>query len=614
MTEKETHLHFDTALLDRFPTSPGVYIMKNRGDAIIYVGKAIDLRQRVKQYFVPGRDGRFMVPFLVSQVFKIETIVVRSEKEALLLENTLIKQHKPKYNALLKDDKTYIAIRINHKHPWPDLQIVRIKGKPTDDALYFGPYTSAYAARNTVELLQRLFPLRQCSDAELIRRTRPCILYGLKRCIAPCVGKCTAEEYRRHVDRTIAFLKGQDKEILRELEKEMLKSAEALEFEQAATYKNMLLQIEATMQQQHVDIPQGGDADLVGLYREADEVIICQMFVRGGKLIGSKKYPFSNTVQEDSEIIESFLLQHYDSEIVPAKEILLAEPLKEAPIVAEILTGIHGFKVDVYQPQRGAKKSLAELAKINAQNAFKQEKDAVALKEKTLLAMQEALRLQHYPKRIECFDNSHLGGSEQVSVLVAFTNGFKDSSRYRTYKSKEAVGGDDYAAMREVLMRRYKKAKDEDDLPDLVVIDGGKGHLNVALKVFEELNIISVEVIGVAKDEARHDKGITQEQVFLPNVKDPILLKKNSPILFLLQEIRDEAHRFAITFQKKQRSKKLVKSSLDGIEGIGPVKKKALLIHFGSVKAIKEASVEALCEVPGISEVIAKQIYAYFQQ
>lgn len=605
------HFKFDTALLDKFPVLPGVYIMKNRGDAVIYVGKAKDLKQRVKQYFVPGRDGRTMVPYLVEQVCKIETIVVRSEKEALLLENTLIKQHKPKFNALLKDDKTYIAIRINYRHPWPDLQVVRMKGKPKDDALYFGPYTSAYAARNTVDLLQRLFPLRQCSDAEFLRRTRPCILYGLKRCIAPCVGKCSAEEYRSFVDKTVAFLKGQNKEIMRDLEKAMLKAAEALEFEEAAAYQRTLAQIETTVQQQHVDMPQGGDADLIGIYREADEVVLCQMFVRGGKLIGSKMYPFSNTVQEDSEIIESFLLQHYDGEIIPPKEILLAEQLEEANVVGEILTNLHGFKVDVYQPQRGSKRSLAGLAKINAHSAFKQEKNAVALKEKILLSLQETLRLQHYPKRIECFDNSHLSGSQLVSVLVAYTNGFKETARYRTYKNKEIVGADDYGAMREVLLRRYRKAKEDDDLPDLVIIDGGKGHLNVALKVFDELNIISVEVIGVAKDESRHDKGVTQEQIFLPNVKDPILLKKNSPLLFLLQEIRDEAHRFAITFQKKQRSKKLVKSTLDDIEGIGPVKKKALLMHFGSVKAIKAASMQELCAVPGISVAIAEQVKSH---
>lgn len=605
-----THLNFDTAKIDKFPTQPGVYLMKNRGGAVLYVGKAKDLKARVKQYFVPGRDGRLMVPLLISQVADIETIIVRSEKEALLLENTLIKQHKPRYNVLLKDDKTYIAIKVTSKQMWPTLQVVRLKGKAPDDALYFGPYTSGLAARNVVDLLQRIFPLRQCSDQEFAKRTRPCILYGLKRCVAPCVGLCTHEEYKNHVDRTIAFLKGQNKEVIRQLEAEMRKSAEALEFEQALMYQKTIQQIEQTVQQQHVDMPQGGDADLIGLYREADEVAFCLMFVRGGKLTGSRVFNFSNMAQDNDEIVESFLLQHYDKDSVPAKEILLAEPLEIADVVEEVLSGVHGFKVSVYSPQRGVKRSLAELAAMNAKSAFHREKDEALLREKLLMSMKEAFRLTNYPKKIECFDNSHLGGSEQVSVMVAYMEGAKDSKNFRTYKSKAVVGGDDYGAMREVLMRRYKRGKEENNLPDLLIVDGGKGHLNVALKVLEELNIITVDVIGVAKEEGRHDKGMTQEQVFLPNIKDPISLKKNSPVLFFLQEVRDEAHRFAITFQKKQRSKKLVRSKLDAIPGIGPVKKRALLLRFGSVKAIKEATLEELCKVPGITQALAEQLLA----
>ncbi len=603
---------FDTSQLNKYSTQSGVYLMKNREGLVLYVGKAKNVRQRVKQYFIPGRDGRFMVPYLVSQVATIDTIIVHSEKEALLLENTLIKQHKPKYNALLKDDKTYLAIKIPRKHMWPSLQIVRIKGKASDDALYFGPYTSAMAARNTVDLLQRLFPLRQCSDAEFVRRTRPCILYDLKRCIAPCVGKCTEEEYKGHVDRTIAFLKGETKEVIQQLEVAMLKYADALEFEQAALYQKTIQQIEKTVQKQHVDIPYGGDSDMIGLYREADEVNLCQMFVRGGKLTGSRIFSFSNAAQENAEIIESFLLQHYDQQTAPPKEILLAEPVEDASVIEEILSNLHSTKIAVHYPQRGSKRNLVALAAINAKTAFHQAKDAAAIKEKTLFQLQEHLRLLRYPKRIECFDNSHLGGTELVSVMIAFTEGFKDSARYRTYKITKALAGDDYGAMREVLLRRYQRGKDENDLPDLVIIDGGKGHLNMALEIFKELNIVSVDVIALAKEESRHDKGITQEQIFLPNVKDPILLKRNSPVLFLLQEIRDEAHRFAINFQKKQRSKKLVRSTVDDIPGIGPVKKRALLVHLGSVKAMKEASIEELCHVPGISRSNAETIRAYF--
>lgn len=605
---------FDIAKIDKFPTGPGVYVMRNRGGSVLYVGKAKNLRQRIRQYFFEGRDGRHIIPFLTGQIQNIETISVSSEKEALLLENTLIKQNQPKYNALLKDDKTYIAIRIAHKTAWPSIEIVRIKTKIKDDALYFGPYTSALSARNTVNFLQKLFPLRQCSDAEFAKRTRPCILYDLKKCLAPCVQKCTEEDYKKNVSRIIAFLKGQDKQIIKELEAEMYKCADLLQFEQAASYQKMIHQIETTIQKQHVDIPQGRDADFMGIYREADEVALCQMLVRGGKLIGSRIFNFSNVVQDNSEVLESFFLQHYEPEITPPKEIYVAEQFEDANVVSDILSNLHGFKITVQFPQRGPNKALTDLAKMNAMNAFKQEKDEAALKEKKLLLFQETLRLKQYPERIECIDNSHLSGGGMVSVMVAFTKGFKDKSRYRTYKSSQGVLGDDYAALREVLMRRYHRAKQEADLPDLVIIDGGKGHLNQALKIFEELNIITVDLIGLAKEESRHDKGITQEQIFLPNVKDPILLKRNSPILFMLQEIRDEAHRFAINFQKKQRSKKIVASALDEIPGIGPIKKKALLVHFGSVKAIKDATLEQLCDVPGINKFNAEKLVAYFQK
>lgn len=607
-------MSFDISSLDKFPTLPGVYLMKNQNGLVIYVGKAIDLRARVKQYFIPGRDGRFMVPYLIKHVTAIDTIVVPSEKEALLLENNLIKQHRPKYNALLKDDKTYIAIRLNNKHPWPSLHLVRYKGKPPADGIYFGPYTSAAAARQTYELLNKLFPLRQCSDAELLRRTRPCILYGLKRCIAPCVNKCTPEEYKIHVDRTVAFLRGYDKEVVKDLQKEMLQHASALEFEEAARLQRTIQQIETTVQQQNVDMPRGGDADAYGIYREADEVVICQLFIRHGKLTGSRCFSFSNNAQMNDELLESFLLQHYDEQNPPPSEVIVADTLPGSADIAQLLTGLQGKKVDVYTPQRGPKHAIVDMAVMNAKSYFEKQRDATLQRERILLELQEKLKLKRYPQKIECFDNSHIAGSEHVSALVCYNGGFKDSKQYRTYKCKEVTPGDDYDAMREVLMRRYARAKEENNLPDLVVVDGGKGHLNIALKVFEELNIITLDVIAVAKEEARHDKGSTQDEVFLPNVKDPVIFHRNSPVLFLLQEIRDEAHRFVINFHRKRRSKKLVKSSLEEIPGIGPVKKKALLIHFGSVKAIKAASEEEWRQVPGISDANVTALKNAFKQ
>lgn len=595
-------MSFDIKKLDLFPTKPGVYLMKGHQNEMLYIGKANNLRQRVKQYFVPGRDGRVMVPFLVSKIEEIETIVVTSEKEALLLENNLIKQYKPKYNALLKDDKTYIALKINNRHPWPMVSLIRYRGRPKADGLYFGPYTSALAARDTLDLIQRIFPLRQCSDQELVRRTRPCILYDMKRCIAPCVNKCTKVEYDHYVEGAIKFLKGQDKEVLKDLFLEMERRAEAMEFEKADEILQTIRQIEKTIEGQKVDKPLGEDADAFGIFREGDEAVLCQLLFRSGKLVGSRLHNFSQIAQDDHELLESFLLQNYDEQTELPHEILLSAPLENADAIAEILAANRKRGVRIYAPQRGEKLAMVQMAIANAESHFRQKKDLQAMRERTLLEMEEKFHLNRYPERIECFDISSIAGTEIVATMVVFTNGQKDTSRYRKYKIRTVDQADDYASMREALTRRYQRAKDENDLPDLLVVDGGKGHLNMALKVLSELNIVTVDVVGVAKEEGRHDKGMTEEQVFLPGAKDPILLRKNSPILFLLQQIRDEAHRTAITYHRKLRSKKTIKSALEDIPGIGPKKRSLLLKHFGSIKNLREATVEEMAQVTRITQ------------
>jgi len=601
---------FDPASLQKYPVLPGVYLMKNKGGTVLYVGKAKNLRQRLRQYFVPGGDGRVMIPYLIALVDSVETIVVSSEKEALLLENNLIKRYKPKYNALLKDDKTYIALKVNNRHPWPMVSLVRYRGKPKPDGLYFGPYTSAYAARQTLDLLQKLFPMRQCSDQELVRRTRPCILYDMKRCIAPCVHKCTKEEYTDLVDHTIKFLRGQDKEVLQALYTEMDQAAIALDFEKAAMLLKTIQQIEKTIEGQKVDKPMGGDADILAVYRQGDEVVLTQMVVRVGRLEGTQHHNFTKIAEDDPELLQSFILQHYQGHPNPPHEILTPIQLEDSPVIEEIISTDQKRKVSVYMPQRGEKRALLEMARVNAENAFKQTKDAQAIKEKILLEMQEKFHLTRYPKRIECFDNSHLSGTEAVSAMIVFTEGQKDSSRYRKYKLKAVDPSDDYGAMREVLSRRYKRAKEENDLPDLLIVDGGKGHLNMALKVLQELDIVSIDVISLAKEEGRHDKGMTSEQVYLPTIKDPVFLPRHSSILFLLQQIRDEAHRFVITFQRKRRSTKTIRSSIGDIPGIGPVKQKALLRHFGSLKRVFEATSDELRQVKGISKANVEAIQA----
>lgn len=589
--------------LSKYSTEPGVYLMKNKAGLVIYVGKANNLRQRLKQYFAASGDERPMIPFLVAEITSIDIIVVTTEKEALLLENTLIKKHKPKFNALLKDDKTFISLMINNKHPWPMIQLVRTKGKPKKDGIYFGPYTSAYAARQTFELMTRLFPLRQCSDQELKRRTRPCLLYGIKRCIAPCVGFCTKEEYRSFVDKAIDFLRGQDHKIVKELEAEMQKASDAMEYEKAAAFLLTLKQIRHITEGGGIIAKAGGkDCDALALHRQGGEVMLAQLFFREGKLIGSEHYSFTEVAEGNEEIYTSFLLQYYKDRTVRPHEVLLPVELKHRQALEEILD------LKLIQPQKGDKKSIVRLAEKNAKELFQQEKDENDLTEKMLLDLQETLGLHRFPERIECFDTSNISGSDLVASMVAFTHGKYDKKRTRLFKIRDIPKGDDYAALRQVILRRLIRAKEENDLPDLIVVDGGKGQLTQALDVLKELDIVTVDPISVAKQEGKHDKGMTQEKIFLPGKSDPVLLPLHSPLLFLLQRIRDEAHRKAIGFHRQSRTKRTITSLIDEIPGIGDVKRQRLLSHFGSLQRILEASEDALMEVKGINSRDVAQI------
>lgn len=591
---------YDSKKITQFPTLPGVYLMSGEKGEILYVGKAKNLRQRVKQYFIPGRDGRVMIPYLIEKVTDIHTIVVSSEKEALLLENNLIKKHEPKYNALLKDDKSYIAIKITHKEPWPTVQLVRYKGDPDPNALYFGPYTSAHAARDTYELLMRIFPLRDGSGQGGKRFARPCLLCQIRGKLGACCADYTKEEYQQHIVRAIKFLKGQDKEIVRELKEEMQKLSEAMEFEKAAKLLTTIQHIEKTVESQLVDRPLGGDTDALAIFRHGKEAIISRLIFRKGKLISSRHFAFHEIAEDNQELLTTFLLQHYELE-KPPKEILLPIALEDQESIAEIIEANHTNKIHLSVPQRGDKKALVEMAYSNAEAMFKMEHSEHMMREKLLEEMQELLHLKNYPKIIECFDNAHLSGSESVSALVGFTNGVKDTKRYRLYKLRATEKADDYGAMREVLTRRYSKAKETNELPNLIIMDGGKGQLNIALTALEELKIDNVDVISLAKEQGRHDKGLTHEQIFLQNQKHPVWLEPRSALLFFLQRIRDEAHRFVITFHRKRRAKRVVKSDLDEIKGIGPAKRKALLNYFGSLKEIKKATQEELMKVKGIS-------------
>lgn len=586
-------MSFDPKSLALYPEEPGVYLMKDVNGTVLYVGKAKNLRSRLKQYFAVSGDERAMIPYLVAQIHLIDTIVALTEKDALILENTLIKRHQPKYNVMLKDDKTYISLMLT-KHKWPMLQLVRYKGKPKGDGHFFGPYTNAIAARHTFDLLLRLFPLRQCSDAELASRSRPCLLYDMKRCCAPCVGKCTEEEYGNYVAEATKVLKGKDKEVLKELKRQMEIAVEALEFEKANGFFYTIKQIEHVTSSQLVDNPHAKDCDVIGLYREADCVLIALLMFREGKLIGSEHFNFEKIISDDSEILESFLLQNYKDQHCP-REIFVQTTLSGSEALEQLL------HTSISTPKIGRKRDLIEMALKNAKALFVREQDARSLKEKRLLDLQESLQLHRFPRRIECFDTSNISGTDPVASLVTFINGEKDKKLKRLFKIK-GDKGDDYSAMKEVIYRHFVKAKEKNDFCDLLIVDGGKGQLNLALDILKQLDIAWVDCIGVAKEDSRHDKGLSREKIFVAHQEEPIFIDPRSPLLFLLQNIRDEAHRTAIEYHRQRRSKRTLSSELDEIQGIGPIKKKRLLQHFGSVKAIKQATETQLQEVEGLSK------------
>jgi excinuclease ABC subunit C len=584
---------FDPAKLSLYPTDPGCYLMKSRDGTVLYVGKANNLRARLRQYWGEV-DSREMIPYLLEQVDQVETIVVGSEKEALLLEETLIKRHLPKYNVLLKDDRTYIGLRITAEDEWPRVELVRFRGAPKEKGTIFGPYPHASAARETLELLRRLFPLRQCSNEELARRTRPCLLYQIKRCVAPCTNLCSKEEYGQMVESVEQFLRGRDTEVVELLRKEIEAASQALEYERAAQLLKTLRQVEMTVEAQRVVTDRPLSCDAIGIYREGPEVVITVLIFRDGRLIGSERDSLSGVGEPDPDLLRRFLMHRYQSGAQLPREILLPLELEERPILEEL------FNISIQRPVRGSKRQLVEMAEENSKAAWKQTRDRRTLREQQLLELQERCQLNNYPQRIECIDTSHLQGTDAVAVVIAFYEGEKETRRYRTYKLREAQPGDDYGALREVLLRRY--GKNREDLPDLLVLDGGKGQLSTAIQVFQELNIISVDLMALAKEAGRHDRGITAEQIFLRDQTEPLRLDVHSGLLFLLQQIRDEAHRFALTFHRKRRTKSRLTSALDQIPGIGPVKRTRLLRHFGSVKRIQEATDAQLLQVQGITE------------
>ncbi|MEK7341169.1 MAG: excinuclease ABC subunit UvrC, partial [Candidatus Binatota bacterium] len=538
--------------LDSLPARPGVYLMRDGSGKVIYVGKAKELRTRVRAYFRSG-DGRSQIPFLLRRVEEVETLVTGNEKEALILENNLIKQYKPRYNIRLKDDKSYLSIKVNVQHAWPRILATRKIIK--DGSRYFGPYASAFAVRETLDIVERHFLLRNCTEHNFKNRARPCLQYQIKRCPGPCVLPVDPKEYQENLRQALLFIEGKRQELVEELRRKMQEKSDALEFEAAAKIRDQIQAVEKTVEKQRMVSHWGGDQDIFGLYREGGFIEVQVLFVRQGKLTGNQAYSLDDLEFSDAEVMESLLTQFYQGDRFAPDEILLGVELEDREVREEYLSERKGKSVSILCPQRGDKRQLLEMAVQNARQSFFERHDEEKRREKMLLELQERLRLRNYPQRIECFDISTIHGAHAVGSMVTFFNGEADKRRYRHYRIRTVradSGGDDFAMMYEVLKRRFSRGVQEGDLPDLVVVDGGKGQLAMALAAMRDLGVKDVDVAALAKMRVQPSARSpeiqrTEERVFLPGRSNPVTLRRNSNALFLLQRVRDEAHRFAIT-------------------------------------------------------------------
>ncbi|RME21699.1 MAG: excinuclease ABC subunit UvrC [Deltaproteobacteria bacterium] len=610
------------------PRQPGVYLWKDAHGRVLYVGKAKDVRARVRQY-LNGHDTRFMVRFLVEAAADIECVVVRSEKEALILENTLIKKHRPRYNAKLVDDSSFLHVRIDPRERWPAYSLVR--SIEDDGARYLGPYHSASRARATLAFLERRFALRTCSDAELRSRTRPCLLHQMGRCLAPCVGLCSKEEYAAEVEQSLLFLEGRDKELLRRLEARMHEHARHERFEQAARDRDLIRAVRASIERQSVSDRRLGERDIWAVYRDTEhgdgeQGVVLLLPVRRGLMQEALPLPFQEPLppvseDEDGEaegaLLSTFLNRWYSEGSDIPGELLLSTTPSDKQALEEVLSERRGAPVHIHVPVRGDKRRLVDIALRNARHAMTRD-GGVNRSLQALEDLQAVCRLPRLPRRIECFDNSNIQGSDAVAAMVVFIDGRPAPAEYRRYRVKTVVGADDYATMREILHRRFTRALDagtRDDRrgwgrPDLLVVDGGRGQVNAARAVLADLGIHDVPLIGLSKPrtERRRGERDATDKIVIPGVKEPVRLRHNRPALNLLQALRDESHRTAIGYHRKVRRQRNLGSVLDSLPGVGPARRKALLAHFGSVRALRSATARQIAEVDGIGPVLAERI------
>lgn len=597
--------------LNEYPTLPGVYLMKGEDGVVLYVGKARNLRARLRSYLRPEQDSRPQIRFLMERTATIETIVTDTEKEALILENTLIKAHRPRYNIDLRDDKTYVSLRIDLREPYPGLRIVR--QVVADGALYFGPFSSSTAVKETLKQLYRIFPLRRLSAEHCARRQRPCLYYQIGQCSGPCHGKISREAYAELVRGAIALLSGRVDDVLKLLQGQMREAAKAMRFEEAALLRDRIAAIKETVERQKVVEHGGGDLDVFGLWGDGREYAVVVMIIRGGRLLDRRSYRL-HSAMEEAELLGLAIQQFYAHGNPPPPLILLPSPCPTSALLSDWLGEKRGSRVRLLVPQRGDKREMVDLALQNAREHFG-EKGAEEVAVTTLQEITARLGLQKIPVRMECFDISNLQGGSVVGSMVVFIDGQPAKEAYRRYEVTTLAGhADDYAALNEVLGRRLDRARQEGIFPDLILVDGGRGQLAVLSGLIAAQGLATqIEIASIAK--ARREKVAgsetlrSQERFFRPDVLTPILFPPGSPALRMLQRLRDEAHRFAITYHRQKRKARLLASQLEQIPGVGPKTRLELLRHFGSLRQLRAATVEELAAAPGIGVRSAQRIY-----
>lgn len=612
--------------LKKLPRKPGVYIMRDDKDVILYVGKAINLHNRVRSYFRENIGRGPAIDQMVSLIARFEYIVTDSELEALVLENNLIKENSPKYNTLLKDDKTYPYIKVTVGEDYPRILFSRTMKK--DKSRYFGPYTSAAAVKDTIELLNKLYQLRTCNRVlpRDIGIERPCLNYHIKQCLAPCQGYVSKEEYRQQVAGALEFLNGNYSPILKDLEEKMKKAAEAMEFEDAARYRDLLSSVRQVSQKQKITEGVGEDKDILALYQDETEAVVQVFFVRDGKLIGREHYYMTHVPENNKPaILQDFVKQFYAGTPFIPRELMLQYEIEDAELIEKWLSERKGSRVYLKVPKIGSKEKLVELATQNAKLVLSQDREKLKREEgRTIGAVKEISDLLQLPltgtARMEAYDISNINGFENVGSMVVYEKGKPKRSDYRKFKIKSVSGPDDYACMREVLTRRFRHGMEESreleeqemdqeygsftKFPDLILMDGGRGQVNIALSVLEELGI-DIPVCGMVKDDNHRTRGLYYHNIELP-------IDTHSEGFKLITRIQDEAHRFAIEYHRSLRSKTQVRSVLDDIPGVGPARRKALMRHFKSLEEIRQATVEDLMEIPEMNERTAQEIVAFF--